>query len=120
MVMHATAQHIQQAIVLGQLLQVPGFTVLREVAGRGAQHTHILRRHRQRDQAGVFGFAVAQGDVHRLAKQVGNAVAQQQAHGQLRVLTLEFIQPRQQMVAAEVRRRRQLQHAADMILAAGQ
>src|SRR5471032_2558438 len=36
------------------------------------------------------------------------------------MFTLKFIQPWQQQVASEIRRRRQLQHTADLILSAGQ
>ena len=118
--MDAAAEHVQQAIVLGQLLQMARLAMPGEVTGGGAEYANIVRSNGQRNQAGVFGFAVTQGNVHGLAEQVGDAITEQQAHVQLRMLLLERIQPRQQLVATEIRGRRQLQHTTDMILATGQ
>jgi len=120
MVVDAAAKHVQQAIVLGQLLQMARLAMPGEVTGGGAEYANIVRGDGQRNQAGVFGLAVAQGNVHGLAEQVGDAITEQQAHVQLRVLLLEGVQPRQQLVAAEIRRCRQLQHTTDVILATGQ
>ncbi|MNL17580.1 hypothetical protein D3C87_1386810 [compost metagenome] len=120
MVVNAAAEHEQQAIVLRQLLQLPRLAMPGEVTRRGTQHAAVLRGDGQRHQAGVLRLAVTQGDVHRLPKQIGDAVTQQQTHGEFRVFALKLVQPGQQQVATEVRRRRQLQHAADLILATGQ
>ncbi|MNF65952.1 hypothetical protein D3C84_477340 [compost metagenome] len=120
MVVNATAQHVQQAIVLGQLLQLVRLAMSGQVARRRTQHATILRGDGQRHQAGIFRLAVTQGNVHRLAEQIGDAVAQQQAHGEFRVLALELVEPGQQQVSTKVRRCRQLQYATDLILTAGQ
>lgn len=75
---------------------------------------------RQRHQTGVFRFAVADGDVHRLAEQVGDAVAEVQTNAQARMLALEIVEPGQQHIAAEIRRGGKLQHAGDVLAATGQ
>ncbi|MOA32897.1 hypothetical protein D3C78_1541530 [compost metagenome] len=62
--------------MLGQLFQLARLAMPGEVFGRGTQHTTIVWSDGQRHQAGIFGLAVAQGDVHRLAKQIGDAIAQ--------------------------------------------
>ena len=92
----------------------------RQVGRGAAQHAAIAGRQRQGDQAGVLRLAVAQGNVHRLAEQVGDAVAEQQAQRQLRTLGLELVEPGQQRVAPEVRGRGDLQHAADLVAHARQ
>ncbi|MNN63932.1 hypothetical protein D3C81_1793450 [compost metagenome] len=95
MVMHPAAEHVQQAIVLGQLFELARFAVSGQIRRGGAQHTAVVRGDGQGDQARVFRLAVAQSDVHGLAEQVRDAIAEQQAHGQLRVLALELVEPRQ-------------------------
>ena len=100
-VMDPAAEHIEQAIVLSQLFQMPRLSVTRKVTGRGAQYAHIVRCDGQSDQAGILGLAIAQGDIHRLAKQVSDPIAQQEPHGELRVVALELVQPRQQVVATK-------------------
>ncbi|MCY1435718.1 hypothetical protein D9M71_518230 [compost metagenome] len=120
MIVDPAAEHVQQAIVLCQLLQLPRLAMPGQIAGSGAQHPAVLRGDGQRHQAGVLRFTVAQGNVYRLAKQVGDAVPQQQAHGEFRMLALKLVEPGQQQVAAKVRWRRQLQHPADLILTTGQ
>jgi len=92
MVMHAAAEHVQQAIVLRQLFELTRLAVARQVGRRGAEHAAIVRGDGQGHQTRIFRFAVAQGDVHRLAEQVGDTVTEQQAHGQLRVLALKLVE----------------------------
>ena len=76
MVMNPRAEHVQQAIVLQQLFELMRLALARQVVGGRAQHPAVVRGHRQGHKAGVFRLAVTQGDIHRLAEQVGNPVTQ--------------------------------------------
>ncbi|MNY34519.1 hypothetical protein D3C86_1688660 [compost metagenome] len=70
------AEHEQQAIVLRQLLKLSWLTLPGKVTRGGAKNAAILRSDWQRHQARVFRLAVPEGNVHRLAEQVGDAVPQ--------------------------------------------
>jgi len=73
------AEQVQQAVVRRQVVDPPGCSVVGQVVRRGAQHAAVAGRQGQRHQVGILRLAVAQGDVHRLAVQVGDPVAQMQA-----------------------------------------
>ena len=117
--MQPPTEHIEQAVVFAQLIDRLRRSVLVQVLRRGAQHAAVGGSHGQGNQTGVLRCAVAQGNIHRLAKQIGHAIAQQQTQLHLRMRLLKFIQPRQQGIATEIRRCRQLQRSTDTNLAAG-
>ena len=101
--------HIAQRAVVGQIFGRMRSTVARQVVGAGAGNAMVIGYHRQGHQAGVSRHAKAQGDVDRVAKQVGIAVIEQQLQTDGGVLQLELIQPAQQHIATKVRGRGQLQ-----------
>lgn len=107
----AAIELIDQAVVLAQILQSRGRATPLQIAGRGRQHAPVAFQQRQSHVVGVVEVTDADGHVDRVAEHVGDLVGQAQVQAQPRVRGAERAQPRQQQVAAEVRRRRQLQGA---------
>ena len=83
-----------------------------QIGRGGAQHAPVFGSQRQRHQAGILRLAVAKGGIHRFAVNIGHAVRQLQTDVDGRVQRLEGIEPGQQHIAPQVRRRSQLQCAA--------
>ncbi|MNT49809.1 hypothetical protein D3C72_1866840 [compost metagenome] len=74
----------------------------RQVRGRRAHDAAVLFGQRQRHQAGVIRRAVADGDVHGLAIQIGQPVADAYLEAHAGILGLKIIQPGQQHVTPQV------------------
>lgn len=110
----AAIELIDQAVVLAQILQARGRATPLQVAGRGGQHAPVAFQQGQGYVVGVIEVADADGHVDRFAEHVGDLVGQAQVQAQSRVRGAERAQPGQQQVAAEVRRRRQLQDAVQL------
>ena len=94
--------------------------VTRQIGRRRAHHAAVGFGQGQRNQAGVGGRAVAHREVHRLAEQIGQPVADAHLEADAGMAALEFIQPGQQHVAPQVRGHRDRQRAADGGLVARQ
>jgi len=100
--------------VLAQVLQPRRHAAPPQVSGRRRQHAAVALQQRQGHVAGIVEVAQADRHVHRVAEHVGHLVGQAQVQPQPRVRGAERGQPRQQQVAAEIRRRRQLQGAVQV------
>ncbi|EEF25882.1 conserved hypothetical protein [Ricinus communis] len=113
-------QHEAQTVVLREVVQRVQLAVLFDVVRRGHQHAAVVRRQRQRDQAGVLLPAVTDGDVDRLPVHVRHAVADAQLEHHLRIARLELVQPAHHQVAAQVGGHGDFQRAAQRFLALNQ
>ncbi|MNX29382.1 hypothetical protein D3C86_595190 [compost metagenome] len=101
-VVQRLAQHERQAVVPTQIGWGLGHAVTRQVRGRRAHDAAVVFGQRQRHQGRVIRGAVADRDVHGLAVQVGQAVADAYLEAHTGILGLEIIQPGQQHVTPQV------------------
>ncbi|MNP15360.1 hypothetical protein D3C76_1077140 [compost metagenome] len=77
MVMNPVTEHEQQTIMLGKLCDLLRLPMTRNVSRGSAKYATIVGGHRQCHQTRITGLAIAQSNIHRLAKQVGETISQQ-------------------------------------------
>ncbi|MND78082.1 hypothetical protein D3C80_697890 [compost metagenome] len=86
----------------------------RQVLGRGHQYLAVPRCQWQGYIVGVGVQAIADGDIHRIAEQIGDLVGEEEAQVQLGMLSAKRREPGQQHVAPQIGGRGHLQRSAEL------
>src|SRR5690349_16194594 len=115
-VVNTSTENVRQTVVQHQFIQRCRQATPLHVFRRGNKHPSVVFCERKRHVARRLWRPIANGDVYRVAKDIGHVVRQRKLQHQLWMRVAEHPEPRKQTVSTEIRRGSDSQSALKCML----